>query len=231
MSTKKVNPQMLIKETLGKTKKLFHKTIKSLRKSFILVKCQEQPTNPTPSPIFFDGKKDINNNSKLQEVDKNFYSKKWDDAIEVKKKDGQISSKAQQQAKRDEKISTRSISFAGCRGLEAFKEDKNARKYYGKNPKASSFRAPADTLARKMKDLEMMDANDMDHVLDVEEVLHYYSRLNCPSYVEIVDKFLTDMHSDFNVTQPSRSGSMRKLVSASAPSSMRSLGPLRLSTA
>ncbi|GFP99922.1 hypothetical protein PHJA_002136300 [Phtheirospermum japonicum] len=224
---------MLIKETIGKTKKLFHKTFKNLKKSLILVKYHEQPTNPTPNPIFPDGKKDNNNNSKSQDVDKNFYrsySEKWDDAIEVKKKktkDGQISSKAQQKTKRDDKISTRSISFADCRGLEAFKEDKNARKYYGKKPKASSFRG-ADALARKMKDLEMMDANDMDHVLDVEEVLHYYSRLNCPSYVEIVDKFFTDMHSDFNVPQPSRSGSMRKLGSASAHSSMRSLAPLKL---
>ncbi|KAL3632982.1 hypothetical protein CASFOL_025966 [Castilleja foliolosa] len=214
MSTKKVNPQMLIKETLGKTKKLFHKTFKNLKKSFILAKFQE-PTNPTPNPIL-----PSNNNSKSQEVDKNFYtsySEKFDDAIEVKKK----------QTKRDEKISTRSISFAGCRGLEAFKEDKNARKYYMKKPKASSFRG-ADSIARKMKDLEMMDANDMDHVLDVEEVLHYYSRLNCPSYVEIVDKFFMDIHSDYNVAQPSRSGSMRKLGSASAHGSMRRLAPLKL---
>ncbi|KAL6559885.1 hypothetical protein OROGR_005002 [Orobanche gracilis] len=91
-----------------------------------------------------------------------------------------------------------------------------------------------------MKDLEMMDVDDMDHVMDVEEVLHYYSRLRCPTYAGIVERFFTDMYSEFNVAQPSRSGSMRemgsasahssmrKMGSASAHSSMRSLGPLKL---
>ncbi|CAA0837245.1 Unknown protein [Striga hermonthica] len=217
-STAKLKPQMvIIKETLGKTKKLFHKSFKNLKKSFNFVKYQEHPTNPSPSPT-------------LQEVDSTFcrsYSEKWD-PIEVKqntKKEARINSAKAQTKKSEHIATTRSISFASCRGLEGFKEEKNVRKNSAKKTKGSSFRG-VDLLARKMKDLEMMNMGDMDHVLDVEEVLHYYSRLNCPTYVEIVDKFFTEMHSDFHALppQPSRSGSMRKFRSGSVHGSMRSLG-------
>ncbi|GER44170.1 GroES-like zinc-binding dehydrogenase family protein [Striga asiatica] len=208
---------VIIKETLSKTKKLFHKTFKNLKKSLIFVKYQEQPTNPSPNPT-------------LQVVDSTLcrsYSEKWD-SIEVKakikNKEVRINSANAQTKKNEHITTTRSISFASCRGLECSKEEKNVRKNSAKKTKESSFRG-VDLLARKMKDLEMMNMSDMDHVLDVEEVLHYYSRLNCPTYVEIVDKFFTEMHSDFHAPppQPSRSGSMRKLRSGSVHGSMRSL--------
>lgn len=73
-------------------------------------------------------------------------------------------------------------------------------------------------LAQKMKQLDMMDAGDMEHVLDVEEALHYYSRLRSPVYLDIVDKFFTDMYSELNVPQ----------ASASINTSKRRLGSIRL---
>lgn len=54
-------------------------------------------------------------------------------------------------------------------------------------------------LALKMKELEMNDSGDVEQVLDIEEALHYYSRLKSPVYLDIVDKFFTDMHSEFSV--------------------------------
>ncbi|THF98523.1 hypothetical protein TEA_001166 [Camellia sinensis var. sinensis] len=39
----------------------------------------------------------------------------------------------------------------------------------------------------------MVDKSNIEHVLDIEEVLHYYSRLTCPAYVDIVDKFFMDI--------------------------------------
>jgi hypothetical protein len=48
----------------------------------------------------------------------------------------------------------------------------------------------------KLKELEMLDINNVDYVMDIEEVLHYYSRLTCPAYVEIVDRFFMEMYSD-----------------------------------
>ncbi|XP_027927129.1 uncharacterized protein LOC114184089 [Vigna unguiculata] len=58
-------------------------------------------------------------------------------------------------------------------------------------------------LAQKMKELEMMDSGDVEHVLDIEEALHYYSRLKSPVYLDIVDKFFNDMHTEFSVQDSS----------------------------
>ena len=52
-------------------------------------------------------------------------------------------------------------------------------------------------VAQKLKELEMMDVSNVEHVLDIEEVLHYYSRLTCPAYLDIVDKFFMDMYAEF----------------------------------
>ncbi|KAL9232079.1 hypothetical protein vseg_007225 [Gypsophila vaccaria] len=68
-------------------------------------------------------------------------------------------------------------------------------------------------LAQKMKDLDMMEVEDVNHVLDVEEALNYYSRLSCPAYVDIVDRFFMDMYQDFLVPKSSvnLSSSSRRL--------------------
>ncbi|OVA20354.1 hypothetical protein BVC80_157g171 [Macleaya cordata] len=52
-------------------------------------------------------------------------------------------------------------------------------------------------VAKKLRELELMDMSDMEHVLDVEEVIHYYSRLTCPVYLDIFDKFFMQMYSEF----------------------------------
>ncbi|XP_022987886.1 uncharacterized protein LOC111485292 [Cucurbita maxima] len=52
-------------------------------------------------------------------------------------------------------------------------------------------------VAKKMKELEKLDARDVDHALDIEEILHYYSRLSCPTYLQIVDKFFMDIFAEF----------------------------------
>lgn len=49
---------------------------------------------------------------------------------------------------------------------------------------------------QKLRELEMLDMNNVEYVLDIEEVLHYYSRLTCPAYLEIVDKFFLEMYSE-----------------------------------
>ncbi|KAF6176340.1 hypothetical protein GIB67_011129 [Kingdonia uniflora] len=51
-------------------------------------------------------------------------------------------------------------------------------------------------VTQKLKELELIDLNNVDHVMDIEEVLHYYSRLTCPFYVEIVDNFTMRMYSE-----------------------------------
>lgn len=74
-------------------------------------------------------------------------------------------------------------------------------------------------LVQKMKELEMLDRGDMEQELDIEEAIHYYSRLRSPVYLEIVDKFFMDIHSEFSVPEPS-AGSLN--------SSKRRMGSMRL---
>lgn len=54
-------------------------------------------------------------------------------------------------------------------------------------------------LAKKLKELENMDImrnNIVENVLDIEELLHYYSTLTCPVYIDIFDKFFVGIYSD-----------------------------------
>ncbi|KAL0354682.1 UNVERIFIED_CONTAM: hypothetical protein Sradi_3915100 [Sesamum radiatum] len=222
-SRTKRSPQMLIKETIYRTKKFFHRALTNL-KSFLLERYQKLPKTPCSNPINSTMK------SKLHGVD-NFcrsLSQQWDNSTEtVKKKDRHLS--PEEQAKGDEQCSKSFKNAGDFSELEHLKENKKVSKISSGRKQEESSLLAAVALAQKMKELEMMDVNDMDHVMDVEEVLHLYSRLTCPAYLEIVDKFFMDMYSEFNVPQASRSSSMRKLGSAaSVHSSMRSLGPLKL---
>ncbi|XP_068653536.1 uncharacterized protein [Aristolochia californica] len=53
------------------------------------------------------------------------------------------------------------------------------------------------TVADRLKKLEQLDASNVEHVLDIEEVLHYYSRIKCPFYVDIFNKFFMEMYAEF----------------------------------
>ncbi|XP_059433488.1 uncharacterized protein LOC132166655 [Corylus avellana] len=68
-------------------------------------------------------------------------------------------------------------------------------------------------VVQKLRELEMLDMSNVDHLLDIEEVLHYYSRLTCPAYLDIVDKFFMDMCAEFfgaaGTLTPARSISSR----------------------
>lgn len=73
-------------------------------------------------------------------------------------------------------------------------------------------------LAQKMKAMDMVDAGDLERVLDIEEALHYYSRLKSPVYVDIVDNFFMSIQSELSASQP--------CASSIKPSKER-LGPIQ----
>ncbi|MCD7457170.1 hypothetical protein HAX54_034376 [Datura stramonium] len=58
-----------------------------------------------------------------------------------------------------------------------------------------------EILAQKMKELEMMDEEDLDQMLDIKEVLYYYSHLKCPVYLDIVDRYFMDMYNELSLPQ------------------------------
>ena len=55
---------------------------------------------------------------------------------------------------------------------------------------------------QKLKELEMVDRSNIEHVLDIEEVLYYYSRLTCSAYIDIVDKFLMEIYAEISGSRP-----------------------------
>ncbi|KAE8735398.1 hypothetical protein F3Y22_tig00000340pilonHSYRG00327 [Hibiscus syriacus] len=57
-------------------------------------------------------------------------------------------------------------------------------------------RDESSLMARRLKELEMMDMSNVDHVIDIQEILYYYSRLTCPTYLEIVDKFFMEIYAE-----------------------------------
>ncbi|KAJ0745452.1 hypothetical protein HanPI659440_Chr10g0398811 [Helianthus annuus] len=67
-------------------------------------------------------------------------------------------------------------------------------------------------VTRKLKELEMMDQNNVDLVVDIEEVLHYYSRLTCPVYRDIIEKFFVDMYSGTFVLSRVENSVSKKLL-------------------
>lgn len=48
----------------------------------------------------------------------------------------------------------------------------------------------------KLRELKMLDISNVDYVMDIEEVLYFYSRLTSPTYLEIVDRFFMEMYLD-----------------------------------
>lgn len=79
----------------------------------------------------------------------------------------------------------------------------HAKRREGSSCSESVREAKSGMIAQKLKELEKMDMSNIDHVLDIEEVLHYYSLLTCPAYLEIVDKFFTEIYGElFGVLTP-----------------------------
>ncbi|XP_073057124.1 uncharacterized protein [Primulina eburnea] len=207
---KKPNPQKLIQETLHTTKKFLQRTVKTLKSLY-----RNLPKTSRSDPIFPDNSKISFKNQKLHNI--------------CMKKDAPFTGQTKDidQEKRSKSL-TRVTEHSKSRDL---KRAENARKHAGgMRSSKSSFRA-AEALGKKMKELEMMDIDDEDHVLDIKEILHDYSQLSCPAYLEIVDKFFMDMYTELLVPLPLGSsvhGSMRKVGSNSVHGSMRSLGPTKL---
>ncbi|KAF8025575.1 hypothetical protein BT93_F2421 [Corymbia citriodora subsp. variegata] len=56
-------------------------------------------------------------------------------------------------------------------------------------------------VVKKMKELKLMDLDDVEHVLDLEEALHYYSHLTCPVFLDIVHKFFTEIYAEFSMAR------------------------------
>ncbi|WVZ25779.1 hypothetical protein V8G54_004323 [Vigna mungo] len=116
-----------------------------------------------------------------------------------------------------------------CFPRQRLQKSKNEERAQEKKKGSSQLRKKEDfnsenmnkkvhVLAQKMKAMDMVDAGDLERVLDIEEALHYYSRLKSPVYVDIVDTFFMNMQSELSASQP--------CASSIKPSKER-LGPIQ----
>ncbi|GMI82072.1 hypothetical protein like AT1G15260 [Hibiscus trionum] len=192
-------------ESIQKTKSLFHKSVDNL-KSFLSAGYQKlsKPTLPDPFPCSGCSRKKHRKNRSLAD-----FSYNWEVGLEESKTRNNDDIVAMLMKDEDEcggslmSFSDTKESVAkdeGKKKVKSSKVSKGEEQYYYKRNGDGSY-----ALSQKMKELEMMDVGDMEHVLDVEEALHYYSRLKSPVYLSIVDRFFMDMYSEFSVPQPSAS--------------------------
>ncbi|KAI3766643.1 hypothetical protein L2E82_16711 [Cichorium intybus] len=208
---------MLLRKTLHKTKNFLHKTLQNF-KSFIFGGYKK--LSKAPSLKLF-------NHPKMQQLD-NFYKEfceTWDSDVNNAKPNIKVSEKRDIESNGSVINVSNNINNNNNNNnssnnksvvINGFEDTKDVG-----SSKYGDIGSQSRVLEQKMKELEMMDMKDEEHVLDVEEVLHYYSLLTSPIYQDLVDKFFTDMYADFHVPQPPvRSNSMN--------SSIRRLGPLNI---
>ncbi|XP_043810657.1 uncharacterized protein LOC110610989 [Manihot esculenta] len=87
----------------------------------------------------------------------------------------------------------------GTKRREDYEDNRKnkAKNFLGWQQNSSRDEGKRWLVEQQLKELELMDISNVDHVLDIEEILHYYSRLTCPAYLDIVDKFLMDIYAEF----------------------------------
>ncbi|KAI6671903.1 hypothetical protein NL676_006788 [Syzygium grande] len=213
---------MLLRDSIEKTKNFFNKTLVNL-KSILFGGYQKLPKPPSFHPFSYGSSR-----QKDPQIEK-FYAdlcNEWE--CDIGRGRARIQKVAKEQVRDcEDPCSETAVRHVNHRSPvknkqqeveeERGKTEKKMKKKVGgsksvKTEETDGVNAGGLALAKRMKELEMMDTSDMDHVLDIEEALHYYSRLKSPVYVEIVDKFFMDMYSDFSPTpqQPSRSTTKSK---------------------
>ncbi|XVF74584.1 hypothetical protein PTKIN_Ptkin13bG0121500 [Pterospermum kingtungense] len=212
---------MLLRETIQKTKNFFHKTVENL-KCFFFVGYQKLSKPALPAPFSCTG-----GSRKGHQKDR--FHADWEVGLEEAKMRKKNAMTLKQQMKEEDECSSEiCVNFADTSPVKSIKESegKEEKKQVGSSQLSKGEEqyyykrnGGGYALAQKMKELEMMDVGDMEHVLDVEEAIHYYSRLKSPVYLSIVDKFFMDMYSELSVPQATAS---------SINSSKRRFGSIRL---
>ncbi|OIW15987.1 hypothetical protein TanjilG_04522 [Lupinus angustifolius] len=186
------------------TKKFFQKTIKNFKSFFSSSYYEMLPKTPPYNDHFSYSvaatsvkNMDNNNNTSYMELE-NFYNDQWD------------SEKDKETKRRNKNKAALMLSSPTNQNNEVYKKKNQVYKREeceNQNKKKNFF-----MVEEKLRELEMLDINNEDHVLDIEEILHYYSRLTCPAYIEIVDKFFMQMYSElFGLAWPCSVNSSMKL--------------------
>ncbi|BAT91601.1 hypothetical protein LR48_Vigan05g212800 [Vigna angularis] len=205
---------MLLRETFRKTKVILHKTLRSF-KSVIFGGYQKLPRSLSFNP--FLGRSGNATTYTSDQFYNEFYDMLQSDLNRIKR-GADNSSMSRSREEREDAAKAESLTEESTEksvGEVGEMEEKKSKGSRELGKKEGVY-----DLAQKMKELEMMNTGDVEHVLDIEEALHYYSRLKSPVYLDIVDKFFNDMHTEFSVQESS--------ISVKRSKSKGRLGSIRL---
>ncbi|XP_058113637.1 uncharacterized protein LOC131256671 [Magnolia sinica] len=206
---------MLLRNSISKAKKLLNNTIQSF-KTLLSGGYQRLPKTPPFNPFSCGG--DSNMHHSFRELD-TFYEEftgRWavDQEKSMKRK---TKNKPKEPTKEEADPSNGSfMKFANMNSRQqrddCSREKEKRKRRVEEEKEAETFshnlRVEAcNMVAERLKELELMDISNVDYVLDIEEVLHYYSRITCPFYVDIVNRFFMEMYAEFLVPQTSSSSS------------------------
>lgn len=215
---------MLLRNSMSSTKKFFQKSLESFKSFFSGNSYQRMPkTSPYDNPRTYNHlATDINvqNRFKAEDLDTFYddFNDRWEnDEGKARKRNKKKRIPPSSAAKQEQdELNGSFMKFSKAIPVKDYQIQK--RDDYNYNPKnklkgfqggkkwqlenSSNYKDTRDQgrswlLAQKLKELEMMDVSNVDHVLDIEEVRHYYSRLTCPAYLDIVEKFFMDMYTEF----------------------------------
>ncbi|KAL2321268.1 hypothetical protein Fmac_030237 [Flemingia macrophylla] len=212
----------MLLSSISSTKKFFQKTIKNF-KSFFSPGYQRLPkASPHTTHLSYSMAMDMTSNTSYQDMEKLYtdFSDQWESENE-KARRRRIKKKAALPSKQEssEVYSGSYISLSNSSHTQ--KKNKVEKKVEGDNNNNQNNKRSLNLqkgrqkesppfmslgwrehshryciVEQKLRELEMLDMNNVEYVLDIEEVLHYYSRLTCPAYLEIVDKFFSEMYSE-----------------------------------
>ncbi|KAK7291466.1 hypothetical protein RIF29_06631 [Crotalaria pallida] len=213
---------MLLRSTVSSTKKFFQKTLKNFKSLFSPDYYERLPKTPQNNNNHYSYSvaanmvmdMDNNNNStSYQELEKyHCNNDQWDSEKEKEAK-RRNKNKAVAMLSSSPTIEQNEVynngsflNFSNAQNKKKNEVEIKREEFDNKNNKRSlthqrvnySMRERGNCMVeQKLRELEMLDMSNVDHVLDIEEILHYYSRLTCPAYLEIVDSFFMQMYSEF----------------------------------
>ncbi|RDY04748.1 ATP-dependent DNA helicase DDX11, partial [Mucuna pruriens] len=194
--------QMLLRETIRKTKVFFHKSLNNFC-SFFSGEYQKLPRSLSFNPFLCR----IGNAS--THTSDQFYNEFYDLLQSDLNRIKMYGNNRFRSAMEDAACNGSFMCFSKQSPQKSIHEERAQEKNKGNSHlrikedlNSQNMNKKAHVLAQKMKALDMMDAGDLEHVLDLEAVPHYYSRLKSPVYLDIVDKIFKDMQSELPVPQP-----------------------------
>ncbi|PIA45586.1 hypothetical protein AQUCO_01600058v1 [Aquilegia coerulea] len=189
---------MLSKKTISSTKKFFKNTIQSF-KSLLSGGYEKLPKTTPFNPLSCSSVGDSKARQSFRELD-HFYldfTNRWDFNEKKVRKRNKKQDKAEVMKDHKEVYDMNSVNHSPLEGGDS---NKDTQITHHEDERNSSYASAAHNnllVMQRLKELQKMDMNDVNTVLDIDEVLHYYSRLTSPAYLQIVDRFFMQMYSEF----------------------------------